>query len=83
MKHKTKGFVFIKAKIFIGDQEQEFAGRIECGLEDVQAEAVRALVDYYQRQQSKTSAVLDAAVVSGKSTPTIWRYLTKIFAGGQ
>ena len=81
MKSKAKGFVYVKAQIFIDGESREFAGAVECGLDEIQAEAVRRVVQHYQQQQSKTGAVMEAAVVSGKSQSTIWGYLKKIFAG--
>jgi len=81
LKSKAKGFVYVKAQIFIDGESREFAGMVECGLDEIQAEAVRRVVQHYQQQQSKTGAVMEAAVVSGKSQSTIWGYLKKIFAG--
>lgn len=82
MKAKAKGFVIIKAKIFIDGEHREFAGVVECGLDEIQAEAVRRVVQHYQdKQESKTGAVIEASIASGKSTRTVWSYLKQIFGG--
>lgn len=74
---KVKAKYKLKIKILI--DEQEICIPFESDLDTVSNDVTARMVDHFKAEydQPKTGAVLDAAIITGLSESTIWRWLRR------
>lgn len=80
---KLKAKYKLKVKIFIDDQE--ISRSFDTDLEHIASDVTVRMVDHFKEsgRQKKSGAVIDTAIFTGFSVPTVWRKLRRYFLDRQ